>query len=419
VAPEGSVSIFRRSAPFAVLVIALSGCVTAAPTAAPSALVSPESSPAASVPSVAEAWTDVGLGQPSAVLDAPSLAPGYLCHPCHFLAENQLFGVGATASGFVAVGVQQPPSQAVAFSSTDGVNWGPLGNFNGESGSAAVAVAGTDHVTVIVGHDTSGAVSWASTGSSNGSWTRSPRQADLQIPYEAGGMTAVTVAGDGFVAGGYRDDPLHARAHAAVWRSNDGLTWHLDPSAPVFDGGRIAGIAAAAGSIIAVGTDGDPNYGPAAAWLWTAAEGWRRANLGPDETGAMRAVTATATGFVAVGLNGQDTGARVWTSTDGLVWTVVPDQPAFHYFDLPVRMQSVAMQSGGLVAGGWRSDAGKGSAVTWTSQDGRTWEGPLWESGFSGGQIDGVASAGGTVVAVGRTGYPDWNTATIWRAAAP
>jgi hypothetical protein len=407
-------------APLAGLILVLSGCIATAPSATPSAGDSSPAPPPGSTATTEDVWTDVGLGQPSEVLDAPTLAPGYACHPCHFLAENQLFGIGSIPSGFIAVGVQQPPSQAVAFSSADGRSWGPLGSFSGEEGTAALAVAGNDHVAVIVGHDSKGATSWASRGALNtGPWIQAPTQDDLLIPYQAGGMTAVAFFGAGFVAGGFRDDPLHAQAHAAVWRSADGLTWHLDAPAAIFDGGRIDGIAARTGTIVAVGTVGDPSYGPAAAWRWTAADGWQRATLSADATGVMRAVTATSTGFVAVGLNGQDSGARVWTSPDGLAWTAVPDQPAFHYLDMPVRMQSVAVQPGGLVAGGWRSDAGKGSAVTWTSSDGETWAGPLWESGFSGGQIDGIASAGSIAVAVGRTGYPDWNTATIWRAAAP
>jgi hypothetical protein len=232
-------------------------------------------------------------------------------------------------------------------------------------------------------------------------------------------MTSVAPFGDGFIAGGYRDDPLHATASAAVWRSSDGLTWHVDDGAGDFMGGRIWGMAANDGAVVAVGTNGDPNYGPAAAWRWTAADGWRRGRVGPDDSGAMRAVTATPSGFVAVGLNGHDDGARTWTSPDGLTWTAAPDQPAFRYYSLSLRMQSVVAGPSGLVAGGWRSDAGKGSAVTWTSTDGVTWQEPTWEASFSGGQITGLAVSGGTVVAVGRDGYPDWNQAAIWVRRAP
>lgn len=372
--------------------------------------------PASAAPSASVPWLTANVALPAAVTTAPSLAPGFNCHPCHFVAEDQLLGVGASPAGLLAVGVQEPPAQATVFSSADGTNWTLLPGFTAALGTTAIAVASNGPRTVIVGLDPSGATAWASNG---GTWAQAPRQADLLVPYAAGAMTAVTAFGDGFVAGGYRDDPLHNTASAAAWRSSDGLAWRADSASGVFAGGRIWGMAARGQTLVAVGTNGDPNYGPVGAWYWTAATGWRRAQVRPDAGGAMRAVTATPSGFVAVGLNGHDDGALAWTSPDGLTWTATPDQPAFHYGQQPMRMQSVLSRSGGLVAGGWRSDVAKGSSVTWTSVDGVTWQPPVWETSFSGGQITGVATVGNDVVAVGRTGYPDWNQATIWVSAAP
>ena len=380
-------------------------------SAGPTSTASATSAAAASDP-----WQSADVAQPSPVTTSPSLPPGYRCDPCHFLAEDQLLGAGQSATGPIAVGVQEPPAQAVAFTSADGSHWIPVPGFDGATGSTAIATASNGRRTVIVGLDHSGATAWASNG---GSWTQAPQQADLVVPYAAGGMTTVTAVADGFVAGGYRDDPLHAAASAAVWRSSDGLAWHADGGPGIFAGGRIWGIAAKNGTTVAVGTSGDPNYGPAAAWRWTAADGWQRARIDPDAAGAMRAVAATASGFVAVGLDGHDMGALAWTSPDGLDWTAAPDQPAFHYFQLPLRMQSVIDGPAGLVAGGWRSDVAKGSAVTWTSTDGVTWRGPTWETSFSGGQIAGLTLSAGAVVAVGRTGYPDWNRAAVWVSRTP
>lgn len=398
-------------------ILAISATLALVACGATPATVALSPTPGTPAPTPPEPWAMADIAQPAAIEDAPSLLPGYQCHPCHFLAENQFFGVGASAAGLIAVGLQEPPAQAIAFTSPDGAHWVALPGFTDSSSGAAVAVATNGARTVIVGNDPAGATAWASGG---GGWAQAPSQADLRVAYAAGAMTAVTPFGAGFVAGGYRDDPLHLTASAAVWRSEDGLTWHADTvAAEVFAGGRIHGLVAHGGTIVAVGTIGDPNYGPAAAWRWTAATGWRRATIGPDQGGAMRAVAATATGFVAVGLNGHDSGAATWTSPDGLAWTAAPDQPAFHHFTDPVRMQAVLAGPAGLVAGGWQSDAGKGSGVTWTSADGVTWQGPNWESSFSGGQITGLALDGPAIVAVGRTGYPDWNTATIWLNSAP
>ena len=128
----------------------------------------------------------------------------------------------------------------------------------------------------------------------------------------------------------------------------------------------------------------------------------------------MRAVVATPTGLIAVGVNAQDAGAAAWTSADGSTWQAVADQPAFHFYELSVRFQALTRVGGILVAAGWRSDPGKGSSVVVTSSDGRAWRAEPWQASFSGGQVDGLATADGTVVAAGRVGYPDTDTAAVW-----
>ena len=392
----------------AALGLAFAACALPGPTA-------PGRPSSTAAPSAGPPWLDAAITQPADVTGWASQPPGYFCDPCHNLAEDDLFGVAATPAGLIAVGVVQPPARAIAFASSDGRAWTPIPTLTGGPGGAALAVASSDERTVIVGHDSRGATAWSSAGEA---WAEAQAQASLLVPHAAGGMTSVVAFGGGFVAGGYRDDPEHAALAAAAWRSPDGLTWTADDPIAVFAGGRIQGLAASGSTIVAVGTGGDVIYGPAAAWRWTAATGWRRAELAPDAGGAMRAVVATPAGFVAVGLDAHDDGARVWTSADGLRWTAVPDQEAFRSFGQPVRMHSVALGPGGLVAGGWRSDPGKGSALTWASADGRQWS-ATWQVSFSGAQIDGVAILGGTGVAVGRTGYPDTNTAAIWIRAVP
>ena len=390
--------------------IAAAACATQpGPTPTPSSLPSSSAEPTP--------WLDATIEQPDAITSGQSAAPGVQGHPFHFLAENDLFGVGSWAGGLLAVGVQEPPAQAVAFTSSDGSSWVPLATLKGADGTTGIAVATNDGRTVVVGLDAGGAAAWTSTG---GEWTATSPQPDLLAAHAGAAMTAVTAFEDGFVAAGYHDDPLKGTRSAAIWRSTDGLAWHADAAPGVFADGHAWGVAASGGTIVAVGTGGDPNYGPAAAWRWTASTGWQRATIGPDAGGQMRAVTAGPSGFVAVGLNAHDDGAQAWTSPDGRTWTAIPDQPSLHYFDqLAMRMQSVVATPSGFLAGGWRSDAGKGSAVTWASADGVTWQPSVWEPSFSGGQIRGLAILGGSVVTVGRTGYPDWNTAAIWIAATP
>ena len=232
--------IRRRLVLPVALVLIVSGCGTVPVTPLPSAhSTTPASAtPSSSAPTASGAWLAVDLAQPSIVTVAPSLEPGYRCSPCHAPAVGQLFGVGPSTGGLIAVGVQQPPAQAIALSSTDGTHWIPLPGFSGATGTSAIAEASNGTRAVIVGLDHSGATAWASDG---GAWTQAPSQADLTVPYAAGAMTSVTAFDDGFIAGGYRDDPLHARASAAVWRSNDGLAWNADGGSGIFGGGRIWG----------------------------------------------------------------------------------------------------------------------------------------------------------------------------------
>jgi hypothetical protein len=288
--------------------------------------------------------------------------------------------------------------------------------FSGSQGSAAVAVAEGHDAVVVVGQDPTGATSWSR--GSDGAWRPAPSQDSLHVPYAAGGMTSVVAFAGGFAAGGYRDDPAHLKASGAVWRSADGRLWTLDDDHGAFAGGRILGLAALGDILVAVGTESDQTRGPAAAWRWTSVAGWRRASV-PPGGGPMRAVVITPGGLVAVGVNGDDSGAAVWTSSDGATWQAVPDQPAFHYYALPVRLQAVAPAGGNLVAAGWRSDPGNGSSMAVTSPDGSHWSSLPWQPSFSGGEIDGLAVSAGTLVAAGRIGYPDNDTAAVWVRNAP
>ncbi len=414
----------RRPAPALVLALALTvvGCgatpssstgVTAAPApASPAATANPASSDAPAPP----AWRDAAITQPAAVTGFASQPPGYRCDPCHNLSEDNLFGVAAVSGGYIAVGAVTPPASAIAFWSADGASWTPLPSFTGGDGSAAVGAAEASDRIALVGHDPTGAMAWA--GDLRTGWRQAPPQASLAVAHAAGGMTSVVPFDGGFVAAGYRDDPAAARAAGAVWRSRDGLAWTLDADGGVFAGGRVMSLAVAGSALVAVGTVGDLIRGPAAAWRWTAATGWRRASV-PVGGGAMRAVVATASGLVAVGVDAADTGAAAWTSIDGSNWQAVADQPAFHFYQLPVRFQALTLVNGTLIAAGWRSDPGKGSSVVVTSPDGETWSAEPWQASFSGGQVDGLAAANGTVVAAGRVGYPDTDTAAVWVRSLP
>ena len=73
--------------------------------------------PMAAAPTIASGpgpWAAADVVQPDVVTQAPSLEPGYQCSPCHPAAASQLFGIAPVPDGFIAVGVQQPPAEAIA-----------------------------------------------------------------------------------------------------------------------------------------------------------------------------------------------------------------------------------------------------------------------------------------------------------------
>ena len=414
-----------RAAATLVATILLAGCGSSAvPTAssvAPTLSPPTQSAPAPTLEAVATQlpdlpWQYADIAQPTPVLTVPTLLPGYQCHPCHYVAEDQLFSVAPWPEGLISVGLLQPPAQPLAFTSTDGLSWQQVSGLAARADATPGASANVGQRTVLVGQEHNGATAWAFDGQS---WQQAPEQDSLHVNYAAGAMNAVVGFDGQFVAGGFADDPLHEAAFAAAWRSSDGLTWTRDDDKGVFDGGRIWAMATRGDTIVAVGTNGDDIYGPAGAWLWTATSGWEKAQILPDDGGAMAAVTVGPNGFIAVGKDAKDLGAAVWTSPDGKVWTAVADQPSFHYYLLPLRMQSIVATPDGYLVGGWRSDVGKGSGVVWRSADGQTWSDPEWQTTFSGGQITGVAVTDNRAIIVGRTGYPDWNRATIWTRPWP
>ena len=409
----------RRPAPVLALALAVAaaacGATPPSPTTGSSAagrtLPTATGTPRPTLePTPVPQWLDAAITHPAPVNGFASQAPGYFCDPCHNLAEDNLFGVAAVAGGYIATGAVTPPASAIALWSPDGMTWTPLPGFSSVNGSAAVAVAQSGARIVLVGHDSSGAAAWAG---DNGTWSAAPAQSTLLVSFAAGGMTSVVPFDGGFVGAGYRDDPLHLRAAGAVWRSADGLSWSLDADGGAFGGARILGLAAVGDTLVAVGTAGDLIKGPAAAWRWTRGSGWQPAEV-PAGGGSIGAVLAWPRGLVAVGVNASDTGAMAWTSADGVSWQAAPDQAAFQYYGLPVRLQALTLVGGTWVAAGWRSDPGKGSSVAVTSEDGRTWSALPWQASFSGGEIDALATSGGTLVAAGRVGYPDDDKAAVW-----
>ena len=215
-----------------------------------------------------------------------------------------------------------------------------------------------------------------------------------------GTVTALSATPTGFVAFVFDDGPRDA----IVLTSADGRTWTRQgplPRAASARGGGVEGTVRTEDGVLAVGATAG---GGLAAWHSTDGKVW--SSLSSPTLGGIggpRAVTAVATGYVAVGAgNGVE---AAWTSPDGGAWTPAAIRPGA----LPGSvMLAVAMKPGGsLLAVGGGADPTRVAA--WASLDGTAWR-----------PLDGVPadSAWRTVVAV-----PDgWivlgnrgPTGTAWR----
>jgi hypothetical protein len=397
------------------LAVLASGCGTPHGSPAASLSESPTGAPASLVASappggIGFAWDAASVEGPAAVTDAPSAAPRF-CSPCHGQA-TLLFGVARTGFGLVAVGVQEPPAKAAAWLSPDGRQWARVAGFPAADGSVAVAVAANAERSVVVGSDRDGALSWVTTDGAT--WAQSPPAPTLAGPSGGTHMLTVVAWQGGFVAGGSHDDPIAGHTSGAIWLSSDGLAWRRVSADASFAGTRVLGLAAGENTLVAVGTSGDETHGNAVVWVSHDGLRWDRLASPALNAGIMRAVTADSAGFEAVGLGSADDQAEAWVSRDGNDWQVVPDSTALHVGHLSMRMFAVAPSDVGLVAVGWKSDAGNGSGAAWISPDGIRWQRSPDLPTFYGAEVTGVVSKGPGLVGVGTSGYPDNDIASVW-----
>ena len=161
--------------------------------------------------------------------------------------------------------------------------------------------------------------------------------------------------------------------NGAVLDSTDGLTWHRqDGSTP---GSRPSDLAASPAGIVAIGMiDAPSSWSSRDGLTWTAAPDAFRATPSGTDSIAVTDVAAMGSGWLAVGREdpacqvncGLDpVRSFVWTSPDGLTWTLIPDQEAL----VGGGMNAVTAYDGGYVAAG----VSAGHAAVWTSPDAITW----------------------------------------------
>jgi hypothetical protein len=283
-----------------------------------------------------------------------------------------MWSVTAGGPGLVAVGTVSD-AWAVVWTSVDGISWSRVllddAVFGDETGHVMSSVTAGGPGLVAVGgagRDDQHAAVWTSVDGIT--WSR---VAHDEAVFGGGWMNSVTAGGPGLVAVGGADE------HAAVWTSVDGITWSRVAHDEVVFGGEevpwMSSVSVGGPGLVAVGSKGTGGHvGPRLtldAVVWTSVDGitWSRiphdeAVFGGETFRSMNSVTATSSGLVAVGEDGvgNEPGAAIWTSVDGITWTRVPHDEAL-FGD--TEMIGVTAGGPGLVAVGGSEEG----AVVWAT----------------------------------------------------
>jgi len=202
---------------------------------------------------------------------------------------------------------------------------------------------------------------------------------------------------------------------SSSWTSSDGLSWTAHPKAFPSSGARggsvvVTDVVADGKGWLAVGRQDPPcmtgcRTDPTRAWVWTSTDGihWTRVADQPAfKGGGMDAVAADDAGFVAAGnASGH---VAIWTSPDGLTWTRVPDDAMFHGKTTSTSAATgVAVRDGATVVVGMTVESDPPRARAWWSVDRKTWSQATVDKAV-GGQIFDVASTIDGFLATGPSG---------------
>ena len=360
-------------------------------------------------------WIAARVDQPATIEGVPTDAPVF-CSPCHPIVGTYIDSLVAVRGGFIALGFDQPPSHAAAWSSTDAMNWRRESDLPAPGGSSiSAAVVGQDGSVIAVGGSGPTAAAWRTTDGATWTLTQLPAPGtDAGVgPGATERLSAVAETPGGFVAGGYVETATAIRM-ASLWRSPDGVTWTRTIVPIPAGSSEVTGIAElSASELVAVGIAGDERRGTAAVWQSHDAGATWSAIASPSlAAGRMLAVAAGRGGVAAVGELQEQTGAAAWFSADGSNWAV-SSGPGLDNGGLQMVMMAVGPSATGFAAAGWRSDAGNGSAVAWSSSDGRQWIHLPQRPTFSGAGLAAVLATPRLMVA-GTMGWPDTHAAEVW-----
>jgi hypothetical protein len=211
--------------------------------------------------------------------------------------------------------------------------------------------------------------------------------------------------------------------HPVVVVSPDGTTWSAVDGEAAFGGRDVYTTQAAAGpgGYVIIGYQETPGGDVAAAWHSAGLTGWQQAageNALDGESGGrqMLGVTATASGYFAVGLQGNS--PAVWVSPDGKSWSVMA-LPLPAGASRAVLLHVAAVGSTIVAAGMEQQLSGRLAPFTARSvNDGNSWTEEALPVPSGSAQVTALAAAGQTFTATGTYGStPGHQDVVIWTSS--
>jgi hypothetical protein len=253
------------------------------------------------------------------------------------------------------------PSEAPTTPTTPTIAYEPATVPDSELNSATLTIVPGGDGLVAIGFDGGfGSLLWTS-GDDGRTWT------DITPADFASIGIASVVEFDGMLVGVGRGDTIDIEAEqAAVYLSDDGVTWRKVETAEQLVGQMIDVVATDDG-LFAVG--GVPGADSAGVWHSTDAETWTRVG-GDLEHAFLWSIAEGGPGLVAVGWRrNPEPDLAVWTSADaGQTWELAPDPEGFAGFEAT----DVAALPDGTLAMVGSAFAGTGGRI-WTSTDAAGW----------------------------------------------
>jgi hypothetical protein len=243
-----------------------------------------------------------------------------------FPAAKGLDSITSVGGRLVITG--EDANGAAAWISPDGVRWkaavvrGNHGHESPDEVSMGVVSGHGDQLIALGGRlvTTGGTSAWESalwvSRDGGASWDDTPSGS---LPK---GTTHVAATANGYLALGFGPNGI-----PVLWASQDGVNWSEGAGESTFGNRYLQDLAVHDGHIVVVGYDMDQTSGASPARAWRSDDGvtWQSSAMSGESLGQPADVTATDSGFVAVGMvHGDLDGAVAWQSPDGLVWHQVP-----------------------------------------------------------------------------------------------